>query len=380
MNREICLLGFLDKGKREKIGYYLFFAGIMLELLVMVTDNAAYYTILYRGRILQVAFMLFFFKIVLTSFNLKEWILAFILCVVGTYLYLVTDDEYVIRCFVFVLACKGVELEKIIKVIFWTTIISTTIIAVLSVFDISGPLVQIRDYSRGGIEKRFSFGFNHANNIHSNLWYIITLFFLFKREMAAKKELIILCSVNLLLYFFTLSRTGFLICVILLLGIWIISIRKDRVINVLYFLMSFISLACCVFLTVWSAKYSIYRSRLEAFLDKFLTGRLEMVSEQAAIYSWTLEPTNRANPGIDNGYANIIYVYGVRFALVFVLLLVALELFFLAKKKITLQLVLMCVVIELFMESTFIISESVLCNVLVILGGLCINGKKDQTN
>ena len=144
--------------------------------------------------------------------------------------------------------------------------------------------------------------------------------------------------------------------------------------------MSLISLACCVFLTVWSAKYSIYRSRLEAFLDKFLTGRLEMVSEQAAIYSWTLEPTNRATPGIDNGYANIIYVYGVRFALVFVLLLVALELFFLAKKKITLQLVLMCVVIELFMESSFIISESVLCNVLVILGGLCINGKKDQTN
>ena len=75
MNREICLLGFLDKGKREKIGYYLFFAGVMLELLVLVTDNAAYYTIPYRGRILQVAFLLFFFEIVLTSFNLKEWIL-----------------------------------------------------------------------------------------------------------------------------------------------------------------------------------------------------------------------------------------------------------------------------------------------------------------
>ena len=377
MNKEICLLGFMDKDKRKKLGYYLFFAGIMLELLVMVTDNAAYYTIPYRGRILQVAFLLLFFKIVLTSFNLKEWILAFILCVVGTYLYLVTDDEYVIRCFVFVLACKGVELEKIIKVIFWTTIVSTTIIAVLSFFDISGPLVQIRDYSRGGIEKRFSFGFNHANNIHSNLWYIITLFFLFKREMAAKKELIILCSVNLLLYFFTLSRTGFLICVILLLGIWIISIRKDRVINVLYFLMSLISLASCVFLTVWSAKYSIYRSRLEAFLDKFLTGRLEMVSEQVAIYSWTLAPTNRATPGIDNGYANIIYVYGVLFALVVVLLLLALEIRFFVKKEVVSQLILLCIIIELFMESTFVISESVLCNVLVILGGLCINGKTD---
>ena len=41
MNKEICLLGFMDKDKRKKLGYYLFFAGIMLELLVMVTDNAA---------------------------------------------------------------------------------------------------------------------------------------------------------------------------------------------------------------------------------------------------------------------------------------------------------------------------------------------------
>ena len=163
--------------------------------------------------------------------------------------------------------------------------------------------------------------------------------------MAAKKELIILCSVNLLLYFFTLSRTGFLICVILLLGIWIISIRKDRLISVLYFLMSLISLACCVFLTVWSAKYSICRSRLEAFLDKFLTGRLEMVSEQAAIYSWTLEPTNRATPGIDNGYANIIYVYGILFALLFVLLLLSLENRFFVKKEVVSQLILLCIIL-----------------------------------
>ena len=59
MNKEICLLGFIDKEKREKIGYYLFFSGIMLELLVMVTDNASNFTIPYRGRLTHVAFLLF---------------------------------------------------------------------------------------------------------------------------------------------------------------------------------------------------------------------------------------------------------------------------------------------------------------------------------
>ena len=70
MNKEICLLGFIDKEKREKIGYYLFFAGIMLELLVMVTDNAANFTMPFRGRITHVAFALFLVKILLTKYSL----------------------------------------------------------------------------------------------------------------------------------------------------------------------------------------------------------------------------------------------------------------------------------------------------------------------
>ena len=72
MNKEICLLGFIDKEKREKIGYYLFFAGIMLELLVMVTDNAANFTIPYRGRLTHVAFLLFCIKILFTKKQLFD--------------------------------------------------------------------------------------------------------------------------------------------------------------------------------------------------------------------------------------------------------------------------------------------------------------------
>ncbi len=78
MNKEICLLGFIDKEKREKIGYYLFFSGIMLELLVMVTDNAANFTIPYRGRLTHVAFLLFCIKSTsnhIFSFNIFKVVL-----------------------------------------------------------------------------------------------------------------------------------------------------------------------------------------------------------------------------------------------------------------------------------------------------------------
>ena len=71
MNKEICILGFLDKEKRDIIGYYLFFAGVMLELLVMVTDNAANFTMPYRGRITHVAFALFIIKVLISKYQVK---------------------------------------------------------------------------------------------------------------------------------------------------------------------------------------------------------------------------------------------------------------------------------------------------------------------
>ena len=180
MNKEICLLGFIAKEKREKIGYYLFFAGIMLELLVMVTDNAANFTIPYRGRLTHVAFLLFCIKILFTKYKVKEWLTLISLTFIACISYLTCDDEYVIRVIAFLFAAKGIELDRIFRVILVSVLVSTLVIATLSFFDISGSLMETRHFGRGDVETRYMFGFNHANNVHDILWFMFSLIIMIK--------------------------------------------------------------------------------------------------------------------------------------------------------------------------------------------------------
>ena len=367
MNKEICLLGVMDKDKREKLGYYLFFAGIMLELLVMVTDNAAYYTIPYRGRILQVAFLLFFCKILLSEYRIYEWLVIIGLGFLGTISYLACDDKYVIRLVVLLIAGKGVQLRKIIICICLVTLASTVIIAFFSFFSISGPLVDIRNYGRGGVETRYSFGFNHANNIHSILWYLLVLMLLIKKNVNGIVGGILLTLANIGLYCLTLSRTGLLITEMLIIGsVWLYYYPFKKI-NILLYIFSDAFYFGCIGLTVHSAKNSINVSRIEAFFDKLLTGRLQMVSENAGIAKWQLLPGVQVLENLDNGIAKIFCTYGIIIGAVFSVWIIYLGYVSYRRSTHIFGVVLLTSMCELFMESTFVISESLLCNTFVIL-------------
>ena len=175
MNKEICLLGFIDKEKREKIGYYLFFSGIMLELLVMVTDNAANFTMPFRGRITHVAFALFLVKILLTKYQIKEWLALFGFGILGAISYLTCDDEYIIRIVAILFACKSVEIVNILKCILIIIVVASLITVILSIVGISGQIYETRDYGRGLVETRYMLGFSHANNLHDIVWFVLSL-------------------------------------------------------------------------------------------------------------------------------------------------------------------------------------------------------------
>ena len=149
MNKEICILGFLDKEKRDIIGYYLFFAGVMLELLVMVTDNAANFTMPYRGRITHVAFALFIIKVLISKYQVKEWLALFGFGMLGAISYLTCDDEYIIRIVAIIFASKSVEISKILKCILFTTVVASFITILLSIGGISGQICETRHYGRG---------------------------------------------------------------------------------------------------------------------------------------------------------------------------------------------------------------------------------------
>lgn len=367
MNKEICLFGFIDKKKREKIGYYLFFAGIMLELLVMVTDNAANYTIPYRGRITHVAFALFGIKIFLTNYKVKEWGVLGILTVIASSSYLTCGDEYVMRVVALVFAAKGVELRNVLKVILFAVVISTIIIVLLSFYSISGELFETRHFGRGEVETRYMFGFNHANNVHDMLWYLFAMTIMVKKERIRNLEMVLFGISNIVLYLFTKSRTGFIVIMLLVLLIFFVKNVRVSMIRSSLSIISILFLVCTMGLTLHASYYNVYTSRLVNRLDPYLTGRLQMLTEHAFIRDWTWFPGARSSEYVDNGFSTVFYCYGIVIGVLLIVLILALiRKNFLCKNDYQAA-VLVSTILVLFMEATFIINVSLLFNVLILI-------------
>ena len=370
MNREICLLGFLDKGKREKTGYYLFFAGIMLEILVMVTDNAANFTMPFRGRITHVAFALFLVKILLTKYQIKEWLALFGFGILGAISYLTCDDEYIIRIVAILFACKSVEIEKILKYILIITFVASLITVVLSFAGISGQIYETRDYGRGLVETRYMLGFSHANNLHDMLWFIFSLILLVYKKGINYIVYLTIFVVNIVFFYFTRSRTGFITIILLIAMALAVKYSEHYgqfVIKAMSISAFVVEMICVIGITIFASGHNIHNSRLVAILDVPLTGRLEMLSEYANIVYWEWFPGPRSAEKVDNGFAVINFSYGMIVSIVFVILIVLLFARLIRKENYYSVVLLMCSILVLFMESTFMINVSLLCNFVIIL-------------
>ena len=380
MNKEICLLGFIEKEKREKIGYYLFFAGIMLELLVMVTDNASNFTIPYRGRLTHVAFLLFCIKILFTKYKVKEWLTLISLTFIACISYLTCEDEYVLRVIAFLFAAKGIELGRIFRVILVSLLISTLVIAVLSLFNISGSLMETRHFGRGEVETRYMFGFNHANNVHDILWFMFSLIIMIKKEKLKNLDIILFGIANVVLYMFTRSRTGFLVVMVMIILLVFIRNIRASVTRWCLLVASLITLLCVVFLTIHSSIYNIDNSYIMNKLDPLLNGRLQMVTEHANIKDWTWFPGARSSEYVDNGFSTVIYCYGIVIGLLLLILILILIHKQFVSRDTYMAVILISTILVLFMESTFMINVSLLCNVIIILAmeSIANNGKLEN--
>lgn len=370
MNKEICLLGFIDKEKREKIGYYLFFSGIMLELLVMVTDNAANFTMPFRGRITHVAFALFLVKILLTKYQIKEWLALFGFGILGAISYLTCDDEYIIRIVAILFACKSVEIVNILKCILIIIVVASLITVILSIVGISGQIYETRDYGRGLVETRYMLGFSHANNLHDIVWFVLSLIVLMFNKKINNIEYLAMLVLNCGLFFLTRSRTGFI--TIMLLIALVFAVKNSgccsQILMKSMTIISFtIEMICVIGITIFASGHNIHNSRLVAFLDVPLTGRLEMLSEYANIVYWEWFPGPRSAEKVDNGFAVINFSYGMIVSIVFVILIVLLFARLIRKENYYSVVLLMCSILVLFMESTFMLNVSLLCNFVIIL-------------
>lgn len=342
-----------------------FWLGFAIELFIMITGFSIF-EIPFRGRLTHLAFFLFGIKIMLSNYKKTEWIIIIFLGIIATISYLNIGDEWVLRIVVMILASKGISFHQMIKWIFFISLIGLLSVVLLSVLGIAGDMNLTADFGRGGIETRWCLGFSHPNNLHGTVWYVLAAGLLYRKGIKLFQA-IILTIINLVLYSFTVSRTGFLVAEIMIVGaliyLYFPKIKKIR----LFYHMGGLGSLFLVAISIYSAAFGVKHNLWLYKLSQLLTDRLESLIWWEDFNSWTLFGAEFEKEPVDIGFITIVSNYGyviLGIYLIAILLLIYDEL---KKEKFIEFLVLMTCVFYTFMESSFVINVPLLCNFTFVL-------------
>ena len=108
-------------------GNVCFWIAIVTELIVVIIDKSAYINP-YEGMIFRLTFLLFCLKVISTKYSRREWICIIAVGLIVSISYFVNTRDEAVRAAVFVIACKDIDLKKILKVVLAITLIGTLIL------------------------------------------------------------------------------------------------------------------------------------------------------------------------------------------------------------------------------------------------------------
>lgn len=365
--------------KRDDLANICFYIGMAIHLLVMVIGYSDF-EIPYAGRLLQIAFVFLCLKIVMTYYSVVEWGVLVGAGALGAASYVFTGDEYVVSVIVMVFACKNADMVRFLKIVLWTSLLATVIIAVLSVCGVGGMAVDIRNYGRGGTEARWCFGFGHANNFHGTLWYLMMLLVVVYFEKIKWYHYLGMTVVNLVFYFMTVSRGGFLAAQIVITAGLLFQYIPQFARYFWVYLLGVLALLGVVALSIASAMIPFNEYPILAKLDGMLTGRLQLVYRYADMGQWKILSTGVVTDMIDNGFVTTFF----RFGYVIGILFIGLHVYLLYKAWKTRNGVLLIMIVTsvfyTFMESSYTMnSVYLLSNVSYIAAMLLVCGTYERS-
>lgn len=329
----------IEQKQIEKIAYGSFYLGVIIEVLMVIIDKSALINPI-EGRLFQLTFLLFLIKTCLTRYDKKEYAVIAAFLVLGAISYFVTGRNDIVRIVMFLAACKNVDMQKCMKLVFYMTLTGCLIIMFLSFFGIGGGMALTQDYGRGSVETRYTLGMGHPNALQCMVWALTVLALYLYGEKWKWYGYAAALAVNIGFFFLTDSKTSFLVAVFAIFYTGMYQFIQRKIIkiicNVVGKLLVTGSIVFSIFIS-WTAHYvyeydwEIDTSSKAAFfkkLDSILTGRVRSLTSsvrwEGTIRTWKLfsEPAN--NYYFDMGWIRLFYWYGIIPACVFIISLLVL--------------------------------------------------------
>lgn len=301
--------------KIKRIGEICFWIALFIELIIVIVDKSAYLNS-YESQLFRITFLLFGIKLITTKYTMKEWICIAIVGVIAVCSYFINEKDEAVRAVVFIASCKGISLNKNIKVIFYVTMIGCMALILLSVTGIFGAMSVTADYGREAIETRYTLGMGHPNALHCMIWMVITLAMYAYDSSMKWYHYLLFMGINIVTYLLTNSNTGMMLATVMILGIVVLHyIPLLQKASWVYVAGAMVVIACIGF-SVYGAYTGNGWNDSNTFmykLDKVLNGRYEYCYkvEAARLSNWKLFAAPENTEYFDAGFVRAFYWYGI---------------------------------------------------------------------
>ena len=386
--------------KIDKIGLYLLYFSVTLEIIIVIIDKSNYTNPL-EGQLFRITFLLAAGKVLCTKYSLKEWAALIMFGLLGLISYKITGRNEILRIIAFVAACKGTDVKKLLKYVFYLTTAGCLLLVFLSVTGIYGGLALETDFGRGYRQVRYCLGLGHPNALHCMFMMLVLLGLYLYHEKMKWYGYLVLLGMNYGLYLLTDSNTGMLITACGIIGGAILYFWKGLNGKKWAYLAGAALLLACAGFSAMAADAGLakpskaetadqrkFGNPLIQAAEEHLNGRIidlhyGSVRQEGTTATWTLFSRPENDYYFDMGFVRIFYWYGVIPGILCILLLLLL-LRQLYKEKDGMGLVMISVLAVYTIVEAHLVSVYIGRNYILFLAGmygssmLGLNGVKEE--
>ena len=281
----------------------LFFGVLSFLKGIGLASSSKIYLIIYSMVVFLI--LLKFFQ---SSFKRREVLILLSLLVCGLFDFLLGKETTILFSAIGLLTLKDENLDRIIKVMFWTRLFAFLLMIILPVCGVI-PMNTLLFYRDGEFINRYAFGYVHPNLVHSTFGLLVLMFIYSYYEKINLPIVVIIEFLNYSLSKFTYSRTGFLIISLILVVFIIIKHIKcaekalPKILNLALFGIIFVSFS----LALMYNKVGFVNE-----IDTLFTGRIRYMNIMFTRFRIPLfKHQAYTDINFDNGFCDLLFNGGL---------------------------------------------------------------------
>lgn len=320
--------------------YYGFF------LLLSLAKGLGFYEGQKLFILLTVPALLFgFLKIVLTPYTKRQVFVQLLMVGLTAVVYWQSHEIGILFVAFTVLGMKGISVKKVFHIGLWVWAACAVVLSVFSFFRLEHTIYRVHAKMGMGHIFRWSLGFTHPNILHITYFMLCALIIYELQEGYGFKQYILLMLGNLLVFFYSISYTGFGIVAVLLTGCLYVRFRprfcilEKALANLVLPICLFLSFVVPFYLS-WNP-YSGIVQKLNFMLNtRIWLAEQFLKSEYRSLLGMDISKVVNPYMTLDNSYVWCYINYGLIFTVIILLGYFAL-LFYDTHKQRTLELVIL---------------------------------------